>query len=245
MGDMLGVRFLGVDSDRDIHTLDDWGCFMHNRQQVTSPDVKWLKADVPGANGNLNYTKSFSGRVNYNNRILHIELFVLDPMRQWDAIYSKMLDALHGQHFHIIFDSDRNYYYDGWAYVVELQSSRQKGIIVIEADVDPYKYEMQSSLEDWLWDSFSFIDGIIRNYKNLAVNGSYSLLVPGRRMEVVPRFIVSGTGGSGLDVTYNDNTYHLTEGENRVPAIDLGEGENILIFTGNGTVSVDYRGGRL
>ena len=245
MGDMLGVRFIGVDDNVNIHTLEDWGCYMHNRQTVTPPEVKWLTEDIPGANGKLNYTKALSGRVNYKNRTLHIELFVLDAMIKWDAIYSMMLDALHGRQFHIIFDSDANYFYDGWAYIVELQSSRKKGIIVIECDVEPFKYEMYSSLDDWLWDPFNFEDGIIREYKNLTVSGTRTLIIPGRRMEVVPTFTVHSTGGTGMDVTFEGVTYHLSEGDSRVPAIDLGEGDNELIFAGTGTVSVDYRGGRL
>lgn len=245
MGDMLGVRFIGVDDDINIHTLEDWGCYMHNRQVVSAPEVKWITTDIPGANGKLNLTKALSGRVNYNNRILRIELFVLDAMSKWDAIYSDMLDTLHGRHFHVIFDSDANYYYDAWARIVELQSSRKKGIVVIECDAYPYKFEMFSSLDDWEWDPFNFEDGIIREYKNLTVSGSLTLIVPGRRMEVVPTFTVHDTGGNGLDVTFNGVTYHLDDGDNRVPAIDLGEGDNELEFVGNGVVSVDYRGGRL
>lgn len=245
MGDMLGVKFINVDTEQEIHTLDDWGCYMHNRQKIAPPAIKWLTEDIPGGNGKLNYTKALSGRVNYNTRLIHIELFVKEPMKAWDAVYSKMLDALHGQHMHIIFDSDLNYYWDGWTYINELQSQKKMGIMVIEAEVDPYKYELHSSLEDWKWDELNFEDGIIRDYKNLTVNGALTLVIPGRRMEVVPTFIASNIGQNGLHLSYNGETYHLTAGDNIIPAVDLGEGDNTLVFSGSGTVSVDYRGGRL
>ena len=48
-----------------------------------------------------------------------------------------------------------------------------------------------------------------------------------------------------MTVTYKGNSYQLSDGTNRVVSIDLPEGDNILTFTGSGTVSVDYRGGRL
>ena len=242
---IYGVKFIDVDSGATIHTLDDWGCFMHNRQIVSPPQVKWLKIDIPGANGDLNYTKSFSGRVNYQNRTLHVELFVMDAVSKWDAVYSDMLDALHGHHMHIIFDSDSNYYYDGWVYVNEWQSNFHHSVIVIECDVYPYKLEMFSSLDDWLWDPFNFEDGIIREYKDLTVNGNLVLTIPGRRMEVVPTFTVHSTGGAGMELIYNSVSYSLPDGDSRIPAVDLGEGDNVLTFIGNGTVSVDYRGGRL
>lgn len=244
MGDMLGVKFINVDTGAKIHTLTDWGCYMHNRQVIGTAPVKWMKESIPGANGKLDYTKALSGRVNYDTRPIHIELFVMDAVNKWDAVYSDMQDALHGQHMQIIFDSDSGYYYEGTVEVIEWQSMRKMAIIVIEGDVDPYKYEVNGSLDDWEWDPFNFEDGIIREYKNLTVSGTYTLIIPGRRMEVVPTFIVSNTSGQGLDVTYSGVTYHLSDGDNRIPAIDLPEGDNTLVFSGYGTVSVDYRGGR-
>jgi hypothetical protein len=48
-----------------------------------------------------------------------------------------------------------------------------------------------------------------------------------------------------MQVTYNGITYDLPKGKSKVFDIWLGMGDNILIFTGNGTVSIDYRGGSL
>ena len=39
--------------------------------------------------------------------------------------------------------------------------------------------------------------------------------------------------------------YALTAGDNRISGICITEGDNVLTFAGNGTVSIDYRGGRL
>ena len=39
--------------------------------------------------------------------------------------------------------------------------------------------------------------------------------------------------------------YALTAGDNRISGICITDGDNVLTFTGNGTVSIDYRGGRL
>ena len=244
MSDVLGVKFINKDTGAAIHTLTDWGCYLHGRQKIDPAPVKWMKESIPGTNGKLDYTKALSGRVNYDSRLIHVELFVLDAVNMWDSVYSAMQDFLHGQTMKIIFDSDSGYYYEGTVEVNEWQSMKKMAVIVIEGDVDPFKYEMFSSLEDWEWDPFNFEDGIIREYKNLTVNASLTLTIPGRRMEVVPTFTVSNTSGNGLNVTYNSVTYHLSEGANRVPAIDLKEGDNVLVFTGSGKVSVDYRGGR-
>ena len=48
-----------------------------------------------------------------------------------------------------------------------------------------------------------------------------------------------------MTVTFNSVAYELTVGSTQVLDIELVEGDNILTFTGNGIVSVDYRGGSL
>ena len=51
--------------------------------------------------------------------------------------------------------------------------------------------------------------------------------------------------GTGMSVEFEDVTYDLSDGENRILYIIIKDGDNILSFAGNGTVSIDYRGGRL
>ena len=49
-----------------------------------------------------------------------------------------------------------------------------------------------------------------------------------------------------MNLQYNSKTYHLNDGENVIPELDFGGGVTAtLVFTGNGTVSVDYQGGSL
>ena len=245
MTELQGVTFIDVDTEQSVHTLKDWGLYLRGYPVKSPPQPKWLTTDIPGSNGEINYTKALSGRVSFHVRTLHMELMSATVPEKWDSQYSDVLDFLAGKHVHIIFDSDADYYYDAWTYAVSVTPERTRQIITIETRAYPYKLELHSSLEDWLWDPFNFEDGIVREYKNLTVDGTLELNVVGRRMEVVPSFIVSGTGGLGLTVTYKGNSYQLSDGTNRVVSIDLPEGDNILTFTGSGTVSVDYRGGRL
>ena len=104
-----------------------------------------------------------------------------------------------------------------------------------------YKYEIYDSSGNWLWDPFSFVDGIIRNYGNLEVNGTLELQVIGSAMSIVPEI----TASTVMTVEYNGETYELFSGLNYLPDLEITEGEHIMTFTGNGTVSVLYRGGSL
>ena len=77
------------------------------------------------------------------------------------------------------------------------------------------------------------------------MNGSLVLNIPGIRMKVTPTFIVKSDDGDGLKVRFENNTFDLADGTSRIINIRTGSGDNIFTFTGYGTVSVEYRGGRL
>lgn len=70
-------------------------------------------------------------------------------------------------------------------------------------------------------------------------------MISGSRKPIVPTFIVDSDDGGGLQVTFEGTAYSLPDGSSRAPELVIREGEHELIFAGNGTVSVDYRGGRL
>ena len=110
---------------------------------------------------------------------------------------------------------------------------------------DPYKYDVFNSEDDWEWDPFDFEFGVIRYIGPLEINDT-SITVPKGNMETVPIFIIDSIISETLTVTLNDETYELTEGENRFPQLKVaGETEVVLQFTGIGRGSVKYRGGSL
>ena len=60
-------------------------------------------------------------------------------------------------------------------------------------------------------------------------------------MPVVPKFICS----ADMDIEFNGSVFRLSAGETMNYDIILSGGENQLIFTGQGTVTIEYRGGIL
>ena len=133
------------------------------------------------------------------------------------------------------------YYYAGRMTVSEYSRARTLGTFTISVNADPYKYELTASDEDWLWDSFSFEKGVIRDYKELEVSGSLSINVPGTQRWVIPEITVS----AAMTVSYGGKDYELKQGTNKIYDIVIKEGENVLMFTGTGTVTISYRGGIL
>lgn len=227
------------------HSYRDWGLLLKSRPVISPPSPKTVYVDIPGSDGVIDLTESLTGDVKFDNRTIKCEFVVLDARNRWSNIYSEIMDYLHGQRMRVRLDEDPTYYYEGRLQVNEWKSDKVTSTITIEGDVEPYKMEMFSSLEDWEWDSFNFETGIIRDYKEIRVDESLTFTIEGRRKSVVPSFTVVSDDGSGLQVRFNGTTYDLPDGTSRVLNIVIKNGTNTLYFTGNGTVSIDYRGGRL
>lgn len=238
-----GLIFIGKDS-LSKHTWNDWRIVPTSRPLFLPPSVKTVLMDIPGEDGVLDMTESLTGEVHYNNRTGSME-FQVENKAKWYEVYSDIMDYLHGQQMKVLLDDDQEYYYTGRFFVNTWKSNPSKSTIVIDYDVEPYKLERFGSLEEWEWDPFNFETGIIREYKELQIDGILVFQIESRRKSVVPSFIVQSVDGAGLNVEFKGNTYQLPDGTSRVLNINLKSGVNVLTFTGIGMVSIDYRGGRL
>lgn len=231
----LGVQIGGK------HTLKDWNLGWLSIT-LGFPEAKTYEQEIPGADGIIDLTEAVTGDVKYKQRSISMEFDQLDAdYFDWQAKLSEIANYLAGQKFKIFLDSDPAFYYIGRLKLDTEKSEKAESKITISGEVDPYKYEKYSSLEDWTWDDFNFETGIIREYKDLQVDGSYQLYIPGRRKKIVPVIECS----AAMQVTHNGKKHSLPDGKSKVFDIWLGEGDNYLTFTGAGTVSVDYRGGSL
>lgn len=233
---MLGARIGGK------HTYRDWGLGWVG-VTIDFPEAKIYLVDLPGGNGCIDLTTSLTGGdVKYKDRNISLEFNLRDEdFIYWADITTSIADYLHGQRLKIILDIDTTFYYYGRLMLDTEKTDKAESKIVLSGTVDSYKYELYSSLERWRWNDLSFVNGIIREYKELVVNGSLEINIPGRRMPVIPVIECS----AAMMVKYKGNTFSLPEGKSRVFDINTHEGDNVLTFTGNGTVSIDYRGGVL
>jgi hypothetical protein len=231
---MLGVKI------GDKHTYNDWGLKWEDIN-ISFPTAKTNYIDIPGADGQLDLSEALTGDIKYDNRKIKLTFNLNSDYNKWNSIISEISNYLHGRKLKIISDLDVGFYYYGRLEIDVDKTNIVYGEVVINADVGPYKYELYSSLENWLWNTFNFEGGIIREYKDLVVKDTLVLNIAGRRKKIIPTFITN----SIMAVKFNNVTYELPVGSTQVLDIELVEGDNILTFTGNGTVSIDYRGGSL
>lgn len=236
MRNMLGARI------GEKHTYRDWNLGWIG-VTIDFPEAKTYLVDLPGGNGSIDLTTTLTGGdVKYKDRNISMEFNLRDEdFIYWADVTTAIADYLHGQRLRIILDIDTTFYYYGRLMLDTEKTDKEESKIVLSGSVDPYKYELYSSLEKWRWDDLSFVNGIIREYKDLKVNGSLEVIIPGRRMPVVPIIECS----TAMTVKYNGNTFSLPPGKSRAFDINTHEGNNHLIISGNGNISIDYRGGVL
>lgn len=224
------------------HTYTDYGLYVTNTNPVEPPEVKAEYIEVPGRNGQIDLTEALTGYTVYNNRQIVLELGGRKRSQDWPGFMSNFSNDLHGKSVKVIFDNDPSYYYQGRATV---ESDYEKGNEIarftLTINAEPYKYSNQSTTEPWLWDTFSFVDGVIRYYNQLQVDGTAQIQVLGSEMPVIPVFTTS----AAMQVEFGGKTYDLAAGNNKIYDIVLMNQTYTLTFTGTGTVSINYKAGRL
>lgn len=221
------------------HSYKDFGLILKSKT-VNLPDLKTETEDIAGMDGELDLTDAITDDVKFKNRKLSFTFTVIDPVKQFFLVLSEVTNFLHGKKLRVVMDDDKNYYYEGRCKVNQFKTDKRTATLIIDCDVQPFKVEINSAGEPWIWDTFSFIDGII--YVNeVKVSGSASVTLINRRKIVSPTFTCS----SAMTVTWNNVTHNLPIGETTVLDIRLQEGENYVMFRGNGTVKIQYKGGSL
>lgn len=179
-----------------INTWNTWRLIPSSRPVFNPPSPKTNLIDIPGANGVLDATEILTSFVAFNNREGNFEFYVANGYKEWYDRYSQIMQYLHGRKVKVILSDDLMYYYQGRMSVNQWRSEKDYSKIVLNYSMDPYKYECIASDEDWLWDPFSFPNGIIRNYKdfvirNTNVEGDHAykeIYVENNYLPVVPTF---------------------------------------------------------
>lgn len=231
---MQGITF------GDKHTFNDWNLYLASLT-ISVPKIKENTIEVPGRDGVIDLSDILDNDIKYDNRTIEAEFITVKPISLFPSIYSEVMNYLHGKKMKIILDKDTGFYYIGRVKVDKTETDKRMGKIVIKAEVDPYKYEIYSSTEDWIWDTFSFEDGIIREYKDLQVNGTMRLTIIGLRKVIHPIITTS----KAIILTFNNKNYAIPKGKSELLDVNLVQGDNYLLFTGNATISIEYRGGSL
>lgn len=235
---MINLKTNGV-TIGNKHSYNDFGLIMTSKN-ISAPEPQLKTVSVPGRNGFIDMSEVLTGNVRYNPRTIQLEFYTDKAPLEWTSFASDLHNAFQGQKMRIIFDDDIAFYWLGRT-ELELTNSGRRATLTLTATVDPYKYNITSSSEDWLWDPFDFEYGVINETADIVVNGSKSITIAALQRWENPVIVSSAP----MTVTFNGATYSIAEGSQVMYDIIIEAGDNTLTFSGNGTVTVNYVGGML
>lgn len=209
------------------------------------PPVNEKIVTVPGMSGAIDATEVCAGYPTYGMR--DGLKFVFQLYNDWfdfEIAKSHLAEWLHGKKVKMILDSDPAYYYVCRLKIDADKTNKVKSTITVTGYAEPMKYEITSSDEDWMWDSFSFEAGVIRELAGVEVIADNTeVIILAGDYSTSPIFKVSES--INLAVTYGGYTYPLPVGDTKIPRIRVGEEDVMLVFSGQGKLDISYRGERL
>lgn len=195
-----------------------------SRPEISLPIPKTKYVEVLGADGMIDMTDALTGYTQYQNRQINFEFIIMAGRESWPAIYSDLMDTLHGRKVRITFDDDPDYFYTGRVTVGKWDAEKVTAVITMTAEVEPFKTEI-----------------LKKTKRCILTEEGVKVTVHGTKKPVVPDITATD---SGVEVSFRGSTYTLAAGVNRIPGIVIREGNNEFTFTGSGTVDITYEGGR-
>lgn len=212
------------------NTWSEWRLIPSSRPLVNMPDLKTEYVDLPGRAMPLDLSEVLTGHLLYGNRTGEWTFYATNDYTayDWVKLRNSLASYIHGKQHRIILEDEPDWYYDG-RLTFEWETGDNWSMVTIGYDLEPFKHQVT----------------IPTAYQNIRVSDSASVTITGYDEYSVPTFSINSNDGSGLYVGFNDEMYHLSNGETIDPRIEIGPGSTRLTFYGNGTVSVNYRGGRL
>lgn len=110
---------------------------------IGSPSVKTSTVDLPGADGELDFTEYF-GEPKYSNRTLKFQFTAVNPSAIFD---SKIKNILHGQKKKIVLSDNPDVYFYGRIAVGDWHVNKGIATIDIECNCDPYRFKIKNTIK--------------------------------------------------------------------------------------------------
>ncbi|EOS75662.1 MAG: hypothetical protein OSJ60_02005 [Lachnospiraceae bacterium] len=198
------------------HSREDYNAVM-NYARITPPSVKENYVDIAGGDSSIDLTEAVGGVVFEDGKISF--KFTLFCEKDKD----RMKNDLHGKRLKITLEREPDFYYEGR---LSFTGESMLGTLYelnLDARVKPYKMENQITIHEE------------------EINAPKDILLINERMPAM----LTITARGNIKVTYEGNSYELKTGIYEIPEITLRDGLNRLHVSGDGSVRLEYRKGRI
>lgn len=238
IGNVTMINADGVEKN----SYNDFGLIIKSKI-ISAPEPQIHKVEIIGRDGSVDLSDILTGTVRYKDRNIKLVFRYLGAENTRTAMLTEFQTFAHGKLIKFIFNDDLSYFWrgriiSGEPTVVDNLAMDNSTSCVVE----PYKYDILSTGEDWLWDPFDFEIGVINEMHNLIIEGSLTVMFIGSPYQDNPTITVSDP----MTVSYDGGEpISLVAGTQKVYDIVITSGEHTFTFTGTGIATIDYRGGTL
>lgn len=229
------------------HSKDDYNLIMTNKQ-ISTPVPETHYVEVPGRNGAIDMSDIITGTTKFKPRTITLSFFSPKHVAEWELEATTIRNQICGRSCNIVFDDDLAFKWIGRVTSVECAYEGRNETIQIVAEVDPFKRNVTSSAEPWLWDPFDFDLGIINETADVPISGSGTITITASQQWTNPTVSVTADMTMVFRNSANETTTKtLYAADGSVVLYDciIKEGDNTFTFTGTGNVTINYVGGML
>lgn len=186
---------------------------------ISSPSIKKVTMDIPGADGELDLSNWPLGRPAFENRSIQINCSAWGDYDTWLTFASEISNFMHGKVHRIVVSTDPEFYWKGRLHVENSKSGQNFNDVTITGEIEPYKYKQQKTV------------------KTFTVSGSKTIVCENLYRPVLPVI----TTDSSFQIIYRGNSYSIGAGSMQLADIEFTAGDNAMEIKGDGTITFSYQ----
>lgn len=205
--DISSGETFSSNSNDIINTYSDLYLVPDGRPTISNPKLNSTYVDIPGASGSLDASEWLTGFPTYKDREGDIQFYVLNDHGIWTDRRNRINALFHGRTIKLQLEDEPGYFYKGRMAVDDWSSEKDGGYskITLKYRLEPYKYSLLMSADNWKWDPFNFETGIIydRMYSNITLSsdGSKGRVFSGIMLPYQPSYGYFGVAANSGDLT--------------------------------------------
>lgn len=200
-------------------TLVEW--------ELSAAEQQQNFVEVPGRDGALDLSTALTdGRPTYGSRTLVARLECSEGTREdRELMITTMINWLDGWRLDIVLPDDEVHYLTGRVSVARNYNDLAHASVTVTAVCDPWRYAVAET--------------VITRTAASAVQ-TVNLINAGRRA-VVPLLEITAAEGATVLLTFGTASWALGAGTYKLPDLFLQSGNNMLNYSGAGSLKVTYR----
>lgn len=129
-----------------LHTYRDFELYKVGEFDWGSPEPKRELVEIPGRDGDLDFSTAATGEIKYSNRQCVLNFKARVNSDRQPEFMARISNAFHGAYVEAIDDAESDWYYRGFATVTFPQKNNWQIYVTIAIDAEPYKLACDMSI---------------------------------------------------------------------------------------------------